>query len=234
MTTTVVKSLKTNFTGGNSATLPFFTPSAGAPGYSRRWIIGQQSGADGSAVAAVTPQTGTTSLTQATGANQPVYGLTDGYKVLRLDGVNDTIGATPLAGYKTLTVLVRNTAAAGVAGGIVNAGANIIRRTNETPPRIGVAIGASATTFFTVGATNGWHLMTFVSDGAAGGFYFKGVWTPLVGTVLHTAFTLGLYGASYGAIEFLQGITWDAALVPVQAAANHAAIRAAYPDLTIY
>jgi hypothetical protein len=62
---TIKRTFTVNFTGGNSASLPYLNHSNGVAGVNHRWMASRQAGADGSAVAFLAPTTGVLPLSSS-------------------------------------------------------------------------------------------------------------------------------------------------------------------------
>lgn len=227
-------------TGGIVVTAPAPDPgpsdgihSVGVSEYTNRWLSKQQTGGAGTALAAITPHTGTVSLVQANAGKRPTIAMDGTTPVIRFDGVDDDVSASGLSTTKTITLVCKVTAPVGKNTGILSTGANFIRRTNETTPRVGTQVSTNAGQYWPYPQPELYHVITIIADGTTGALSIDGGYKPLNGATANTQILLGRYGTTnFGQIDVLEVVSWDRALTESECGIVSASLKAGYPGLT--
>lgn len=173
---TVIERRSYSAFGGNSGTLKTKVPGLGLTGITNRWI-GSMLPSSG-AVSEWIPYLGSVKLVQASSAAQPIVGTVSGQKVLRTDGVDDTISSLSLTPAKSTLMLVRVLDAPGTTKGFAAFDGGYVSR-GSTGGVSTVRVGTSNLNQTGISVDQPlFHLVAIIQDFAAGysGTYVDGVW----------------------------------------------------------
>ena len=215
--TTVIQTLPTTFTGGNSASLPilpYTLPTT--PKY--RWLADSQSVIG--AITTVQPTAGGIALTGTASV------ATDGTrKTITTNGTTNYLSALGIADAKTLMFVGRVTAAPGTNQGIFTAGAQVNRVDTTSGTRVG-ATGFTTQFLATKFDDPGDHIIIISLDGTTLRWRTEGVNGEASSTGTMSTLEFGrssLSGALYGALAIRELVLWPTALTVAESAANLAA-----------
>jgi hypothetical protein len=225
---TVKRSFATNFTGGNSASLPFLNHSVGVAGCNHRWMAVRQSPADGAALASFAPTVGTIPLS-SNGTAPTMQTDEFGNRCVRFDGVDDILSAGGVSDVQTIVVIARVKAATGTDQGIVHAGGAYANRTTTDTTRI-LVTGQSAK--FAAANPNQpkYHMVAIAANGATSRYAVDGVSAEIGATTgVLSEVTLGRAStAIFGNIEVYEAFTFPTGLTLADLTAVRAAMTAKY------
>lgn len=233
MTSTIIERRGYTAAGGDSATLKPILPSLGVSGVINRWESSMLSGADGAAVASWEPYRGTVPLVQSTGAAQPVVATVSGRKVLRFDGVDDTITSLSLTPAKAFTMLVRMTSAAGTTKGFAAWDGGTVSR-GSTGTTSTVRTGAANLTQAVSIDQPLFHVVTIINDfsGSVGATVVDGLYGAQATDRENANIILGRGSvSSFGAIDVLSVAVLDHAPTADECQTIRTNYKAAYPGL---
>ncbi len=211
---TIIRRMDSTFSGGNSASLPIFTPGPGLAGAVHRWVAAEQTGTSLSAVSA---NTGTLSLTSTSTDTRPVLSTVSGVKAISHDGVDDIlypVGALE-ANLQTIVMIARVTGPNTAEQGLVNSGGSYLTATTGTPPVLkGFSTGGS-TVFSTKDPSQPlFHVVALIGNATTRAFYIDGEYKALSGTGKNTNLNIGRGSTTgYGKLEWLECTTFASALV---------------------
>lgn len=230
---TVIERRKYTASGGNSATLPTLLPGLGVPGVTNRWASSML-GTIGQPVSSWEPYTGTVPLTQETTGLQPIAGTgPNGTKVLRTDGVDDSISAKgALGSAKTITALVRIIDPSGDAQGVLAwDGGYLVRGSNDTSSS--TRVGATVATIPDSLNQPEFHVVTIVNDfaGGIGATVIDGTYAAQATDRENANIRFGIGGTNYGRVEVLDVAVWGRALSQTECQTVRTAYQGAYPGL---
>lgn len=233
MSTEVRPLRNTTYTGGNSDTLPFFSYPLSVSGLTNRWI-GANLPAVGSSVASWAPQVGSVSMVQATAGSQPISAVASGLRVLRTDGVDDTISTMGLTPAKTISMVVRMLTAAGTTKGFAAWDGGYVSR-GSTGTTSTTRIGASALTQAASIDQPLFHVVTIINDfaGGVGATVVDGLYGTQATDRENANLILGRGStSSWSSIEVLDVAIWGTkALTSTECQNIRNDFKAAYPGL---
>jgi len=210
---TIIRRMDSAFSGGNSDTLPVFTPGPGLSGAVHRWVAAEQSGTD---LTAVSANKGGLDLTTTSLDTRPKLTTVFGVKAVTHDGVDDIlypVGALA-SNIQTMVLIARVTGPNTVEQGVLNSGGNYLTATVGTPPVL-KGFSAGGTTVFSAKDPSQplFHVIALIGNAATRAFYIDGEYKALNGTGQNTNLNIGRGSTSgYGKLDWLECTTFASAL----------------------
>jgi len=224
---TIKRTFATNFTGGNSATLPYLNHSTGVAGVNHRWMASRQAGADGATITALTPVTGALALS-SNGTAPTLQTDEYGNRCIRFDGVDDILSASGLGDVQTVTVVARVKAASGTDQGIVHTGGAYANRTGTTTK----VFVAGSTSKFPAVDTSGpkYHVISIAANGSTSRYAVDGLSAEIgASTGVLSEVTLGRASTTiFGNLDIVEAFTYPTALTLADLANIRTAMSSKY------
>ncbi|MGO4143811.1 hypothetical protein AB4Y77_01890 [Paenarthrobacter sp. YAF11_1] len=225
---TTKRTFANNFAGGDSASLDYLSHSTGVAGYTHRWLAARQSPADGAALSAFTPTTGTLALS-SNGTAPTMQTDEYGNRCVRFDGVDDILSASGLSDVQTLVVVARVKAATGVEHGVFHTGGTYLKRT--TADTSAITISGTTSKFVSVNP-NGplYHVFSLAATSTTSRYAIDGTAAEVgASTGVHSQVTIGRAStAIFGNLDVYEVITYPTALSLGNLTSIRAAMAARY------